>query len=122
MTLAWFALALAVCSNVVANISLKLAVKKASETDAGSAVAGFLLQPWTWLGVCAAVVLLGSFLVAIRELGIGISYATVTSLALVLITLLAAMIFKEPLNLAVFVGIALIVSGIVVLMAAQAIR
>jgi multidrug transporter EmrE-like cation transporter len=81
-----------------------------------------LLQPWTWLGVCAAVLLLGSFLVAIRELGIGISYATVTSLALVLITLLAAMIFKEPLNLMVVVGIALIVSGIVVLMVAQAAR
>ena len=60
-------------------------------------------------------VLLGSCVVAIRQLGLGFCYATVTSLALVLLTIAAAVVFDERLTLSSVVGISLVLLGILVL-------
>jgi small multidrug resistance pump len=112
---AWVALLVAVLANVLANISLKLSVKRVSTESLGAQALSFMAQPWTWIGLCAALVLLASYLVAIRQIGLGLCYATVTSLALVLITVAAAFVFEERLTMASVVGIALIIFGLGVL-------
>ena len=117
--MAWFALAIAVLANVVANVSLKLAVRTAFAESTEHPVIGILVQSWTWIGVCAAIILLGSYFVAIRDIGLGVSYAIVTSLALVLITIAAAFVFQQRLTLTIFVGMGLIALGIVVLVSAE---
>lgn len=113
--LAWIALIIAVLANVIMNVSLKLAVKKVSSSSGDDLMTGFLTQPLTWIGLCAGGVLLGSYLIAIRQLGLGFCYATVTSLALVLITLSAALVLQEPLTKPSVLGLGLIMLGILVL-------
>jgi small multidrug resistance pump len=117
--MAWFALAVAVFANVVTNISFKLAVKNVSIGNDDHGIISFLTQPWTWIGICAAFVLLASYLLAIRDIGLGVSYAIVTSCALVLITITAAVVFQERLTFLVFLGLGLIVSGIIVLVSVE---
>lgn len=113
--IAWLALSAAVLANVVTNISLKLAVKRSAADPSGHYAVRFFIDPWTWVAICAGIILLGSYLVAIREIGLGFSYALVTSVALVLITISAAIAFKESLNLMTFAGMGLIILGIAVL-------
>ena len=96
--IAWLALSAAVLANVVTNISLKLAVRKSSIDPSGHFVVRFFIEPWTWVAVCAGIILLASYLVAIRDIGLGFSYALVTSVALVLITISAAIAFQERLS------------------------
>lgn len=108
----WIALCVAILANVLANVSLKLALEKAGHAAGGVSILTFLQQPWAWAGVFAAAVLLASYLVAIRYVGLGVSYATVTSVALVLITVLASMVFGETLTLASIAGVTLIVAGV----------
>ena len=113
--MAWLALTVAVFANVVANISFKLAVTKAPIGLFEYRIFSFVAQPWTWIGSGAAIVLLLSYLVAIRDLGLGASYAIVTSLALVMVRISAAYVFQERLNLASILGMTLVVLGIAVL-------
>lgn len=112
---AWIALIVAVLANVLTNVSLKLAVKNVSDASPEQLLTSFLTQSWTWIGMFSGGVLLGSYLVAIRSLGLGFSYATVTSLALVLITTTATFVLDERPTPATFLGIALVLLGIVVL-------
>jgi small multidrug resistance pump len=113
--IAWSALSIGVIANVIANISLKYAVRKTSDIPLGHFLVRFLLESWTWIGLCAGVVLLACYLLAIRDLGLGLSYAILTSVALVLVTISAAIAFQERLSPMTFVGIGLIVVGIAVL-------
>ena len=82
MPKSWLALALAVSGSALANISLKLATKNVT---ADQGVMKLFLQPWTWVGLLAGVVLLGSYVIVIREISLAVSYATVTCLSLVLV-------------------------------------
>jgi small multidrug resistance pump len=117
--IAWLALSLAVLANVVANISLKFAVRQASYDSSGHFLVRFFMQTWTWIGLCAGVILLASYLLAIRDIGLGFSYAIVTSVALVLVTISAAIAFQERMSLTTVIGIGLIMVGIAVLGLAQ---
>src|SRR5580693_1930731 len=93
----WVALCVAVLANVVTNISLKLAAKATSSASSAQLFGSFLRQPWIWIGLCAGIVLLGSYIFAIRYIGLGLSYAIVTSVTLVLVTISAAFVFQERL-------------------------
>ena len=119
MPISWLALAIAVSASVVANISLKLATKNAPSDLSDHAVTNFLLQPWTWVGLLAGVVLLGSYVIAIREIGLAVSYATVTCFSLVLVVAFAAILFQERFDLTTIIGIVLVISGIIVLARTQ---
>jgi multidrug transporter EmrE-like cation transporter len=112
---AWSALSVAVIANVIANVSLKFAVRKVSNMPSEHRLVHFIMEPWTWVGLCAGVVLLACYLLAIRDLGLAFSYAILTSVALVLVTISAAIAFQERLSPMTFLGIGLIVVGIAVL-------
>jgi multidrug transporter EmrE-like cation transporter len=111
----WIALIVAVLANVLTNISLKLAAKNVASGSLGNLPASFLAQPWTWVGVAAGGILLASYVVAIRQLGLGYCYATVTSLALVLLTIAAAVVLGERLTLTSVVGVSLVLLGVLCL-------
>ncbi len=117
--MAWVALSIAVLANVVANLSLKVAARGASGETASSRLFAFLAQPWTWVGIGAAILLLVCYLIAIREIGLGVAYASVTSVALVLITVSASFILGERLTLMTILGMALVILGIAILVRAE---
>ena len=74
------------------------------------------------MGAGGILLLAGSYLVAIRHLGLGFCYATVTSLALVLLTIAAAVVFDERPTLSSFVGISLVLLRILFLTYGEYIR
>lgn len=111
----WPALTVAVLANVIANISFKLAVKRVFSDSSTHIGQSFVLNYWTWIGVFAGFVLLGSYLLAIRDIQLGFCYAVVTSFALVIITVVAHFVFQERMTLTTVIGTALVVAGIAVL-------
>lgn len=111
----WIALVVAVLANVLTNISLKLAAKNVAGASFENLPLSFLAQPWTWVGVGAGGILLASYVVAIRQLGLGYCYATVTSLALVLLTISAAVVLGERLTLTSVAGVSLVLLGVLCL-------
>ena len=115
----WLALTIAIISNVTANVTLKYAMITGGEKLINGDIVGFLNQPWPWIGGLSCVVLLGSYLVAIKNIGLGTSYAMVTTLALVIITITAAFIFNERITGLKVVGITLILSGLFIIIKSE---
>ena len=113
--MAWALLCLAVACNVAANLFFKLAMVAApSELDIG-AIARFLLNPYLWLGATCCGVLLLSYLTALRDLELTISYAFVISLSLIGITVLSPLLLGDGLSMQRGLGVALVVSGLILL-------
>ncbi len=113
--MAWILLGLAVIANVAANMSFKIAmVAFPSSVDAAS-LFKFLLTPHLWLGATCCGVLLISYLMALRELELTVSYAFVISLSLIGITALSPWILGDGISLQKVLSIGLVVTGLVLL-------
>lgn len=111
----WFALLLAVVANVVANVALKFGVGHAKLDTGWRSMNVMVGNVWIWIGLIAAVVLLGCYLYAIRGIAVSIAYPVVTGLAAVGIAFLAASVLDEPMNISNVAGIALIILGVTLL-------
>ena len=99
---AWVALALAIVAEVIATSALK-------------ASAGFTrLLPSLLVvsGYGAAFYLLG---LTLKSIPIGIAYAVWSGVGTVLIVLIGLLVFRQKIDLAGVIGIALIVAGVLVL-------
>ena len=73
-------------------------------------------QIWATLGALTCYGLAFFFLsLLLRTIPIGIAYAVWAGLGIVIITLIGIFAFGEKLDLAAYIGIALIVAGVVVL-------
>ncbi len=97
---------------------LYLTIAIVAEVAGGSALK--LSQGFTRLGPSTFAVLgfgvaLFFLALALRTLPLGIAYAVWAGSGTALITLLGVVIFRQPLDLAGCLGIALIVSGVVVI-------
>jgi len=114
--MSWVALAIAILANALANIAFKIATLRIPTGGTGQKLWVMLNEPWTWVGAMSAGVLLISYLVAIRTLGLAMTYAMVTSLSLVLITTLTPYIFGDRITVAKLTGIGLIILGIALMM------
>ncbi len=112
--MAWVLLVVAVLSNVAANLLFKHAMRAFPDELSFGAVLSFLFNPYLWLGGVSCTLLLGCYLLAIRDLNLSISYAFVTSLSLVGITLSAALLFRESLSTPAMIGVAMVVAGILI--------
>lgn len=111
--MAWFILAAAVFGNVMSNYMFKLAMDGfPSEITIGSLFA-FAFNPFLWLGGIAAVTMLGCYLFTLRELGLANTYAAVTSLSLVGVTLVTAFILHQHISIQNIFGIGLVLVGII---------
>ncbi|MDH3347167.1 MAG: hypothetical protein OEM02_03575 [Desulfobulbaceae bacterium] len=71
-----------------------------------------LLSPWIWASFVAGGVLLLSYLLAIRTMDLTLSYAIVTSAALLTITVISSFVFGEALTAMKITGVVLIIFGI----------
>lgn len=112
---AWIAIAIAVCANIVANVSLKLAMNSTVGLT-GSSIIVKALTSWTfWLGGGAAAVLLLAFLFALRTLPGSVAYAATTACAIVGLTLVEAIFVGQSLTSAKLAGAVLIAIGIVLI-------
>ncbi|HET7266619.1 MAG TPA: multidrug efflux SMR transporter [Oleiagrimonas sp.] len=99
---AWLALVIAIVAEVIATSALK-----ASD--------GFS-RLWPSLLVLAGYAVAFYFLaVTLKHMPVGIAYAVWSGAGTVLITLIGIIAFKQKIDLAGFVGIALIVAGVLVL-------
>lgn len=111
----WIFIALAVISNVVLNFCLKV-VSGLLIPDAPGALAMRVLSAQaTWLGVLSALVLVGSFALTLKSFPLSVSYTVITSLAMVSLAVAAIATGLESFSLLRMLGIALVISGVVVI-------
>ncbi|WP_425403769.1 DMT family transporter [Hwanghaeella sp.] len=106
---------MAVVANAFSNIAFKHAVT-AQPIDKG--ITGFLrlaLEPWMWLGVTLAMVLLGCYLYALKGIPLSVAYPAVTGLAMVGVALGGALALGESFTLFKATAILFIIIGVVML-------
>lgn len=103
---AWFWLALAIGTNISANLLLKIAVTTGEAPATG-------LSKWALLaiGIGCAGVLLVSYVLALRHLPVSLAYPIVTGCAMVGIGIMSAPLLGESLNLTKCLGIGAILLG-----------
>jgi len=110
MTLALLLLAcLLTCAGQIAQ---KYAVEGWRGIDTG--VAQKLRSPWLWLALLCLGLGLLVWLLVLQRLEVGIAYPML-SLNFVLITLVARYLFKETIDLRHWVGVGLVIAGVVLL-------
>jgi len=112
MTTGFAFLLVAVVANLVTNFSLKAAMRGLDTSSVGSVIAGLISSPWAWLGGFGGIVLLGSFMAAIRVLPLSIAYPVLTALAIVVMALIEWRFQNVDLSLWKLAGLGLIISGI----------
>ena len=110
--LGWIALAVAVLANIVANISLRRAVRSIDSHDAVSVLTGLATSPAAWLGMASAALLLAAYMTAIRTLPLSVCYAAVTVLALAGLTIWGGLTGAEIITPVRALGLLLILAGI----------
>jgi len=98
----WLYLAIAIVSEVIATSALKA-------TDGFTRWSPILL---VIVGYMLAFYLLS---LSLRSIDLGVAYAIWSGVGVALIVLVGWVIYRQPLNMASFIGIALIVSGVIVL-------
>lgn len=90
-------------------------VSGASGTSALSRTEGFTrLEPALWVVGCYAVCFL-ALTRALRTIPVSIAYAVWSGLGIALVSVIAWVLFNQPLNLGELLGIALILVGAVVI-------
>lgn len=105
-------LLVAVVANLVTNFSLKAAMRGLDTSSVSSVITGLLNSPWAWLGGFGGMLLLGSFMAAIRVLPLSIAYPALTALAIVVMAFIEWRFQNVDLSLWKLVGLGLIISGI----------
>ncbi|MFA5951921.1 MAG: hypothetical protein WC807_16725 [Hyphomicrobium sp.] len=113
--MAWLFLAIAVIANIASNFSFKLAMSGFPADIEAQALIRFAFNPYLWLGALCCALLLGSYLMALREIELMVSYAFVISLSLIGLTLLSPWLLGTQLSLRSMIGVALVISGILTL-------
>jgi small multidrug resistance pump len=98
----WFYLTLAIVVEVIATASLK----------ASDGFENMYYGAASLFGYCIAIVLLG---LVMKTVPVGITYAIWSGAGVALITVIGVVVFKQHLDLAAMIGLALIVTGVVVL-------
>ena len=113
--MAWVLIALAVVSNVTANFMFKFAVATFPADPTFAALFKFAFNPYLWLGAICCTILLASYLLALREIELMVSYASVISLSLAGITIVTAILQRNGLQMTSVVGVVLIIAGILLI-------
>jgi multidrug transporter EmrE-like cation transporter len=109
----WLPLVLCAVANISANLALKRAVGgQAPELSWGAALA-ILREPWLWLGLLFAGIVLLSYLYAIRTLPIGLAYPVVTGLVTLGTFFAGSLVFGEAMTLRALAGVILVAIGLV---------
>lgn len=116
---AWFFVAVAVLANIACNIMLKKLMNNMTAQSPIGSVMEAISSVWFWGGGIAGAVLLLSYLMALRTLDLSASYAIVTSLALIGITLSSIAFLNEQASIPKIAGVILVVIGILLISRTQ---
>jgi multidrug transporter EmrE-like cation transporter len=109
----WFYLLVAVIANIATNLLLKKTMRSIEAPLGVELARQAVLSPWLWGAFVAGGLLLLSYILAIRTMDLSLSYAIVTSAALLGITFFAWLVFHEPLTVTKIFGVLLIIGGII---------
>lgn len=110
--MAWIFLTIAVLSNITSNVMFKLAMAAFPQERTFETLLRFAFNPYLWAGGLACVLLLGCYLLALRDLSLMMSYVFVISLSMVGITVASVVFFGDALSLKASVGAALVIAGV----------
>lgn len=110
--MAWIFLTIAVLSNVTSNMMFKLAMAAFPEERNFETLLRFAFNPYLWVGGMACVLLLGCYLLALRDIGLMMSYVFVISLSMVGISLASVLFLGEPVSLQSAIGMAMVIGGV----------
>ncbi len=111
----WLALFVAIISNAIANVAFKKAVMRTPIEEGIVGFAKLAAEPWMWLGVVFACLLLGCYLYALKGIDLSIAYPVVAGLAMLGIAFAGALFLGEAISFTRIVGMVLIVTGILLL-------
>ena len=112
MTKYYIALFVAIGANVFANLAFKFAMQSSALSMGKRSIMVLLANPWIWVGLLNATILLGCYLYAIRGIEISVAYPTVTAIAMIGLAFFGAWLFSESLTLPKIIGIGLVIFGI----------
>ncbi len=108
--------------NVAFNAAANLLMKIGTQRLEGISLATFdgivkgLLTNWALIGGCLSYVIsLGFYTFAIKNVKLSIGYPISVSCAMVLVTILSALMLKEPISITQLIGGAVILIGIFIL-------
>ncbi|HGM5552834.1 4-amino-4-deoxy-L-arabinose-phosphoundecaprenol flippase subunit ArnE [Pseudomonas putida] len=110
--MSWFLLLTACLLTCLGQVAQKFAVE--SWRGVASSWADKLRSPWLWLALVSLGAGLLVWLLVLQRLEVGIAYPML-SLNFVLITLIARFIFREPIDRRHWLGVALVIGGVVLL-------
>lgn len=117
--LGWILLTLAVVANIASNFLFKTAMAAFPSEISVASVLRFALNPYLWMAVLCCAVLLSSYLLALRQIELTVSYSFVVSLSLVGIMVLSPVILGEPLRFQTMAGAILVIGGILLITSAS---
>tara|TARA_Y100000815_G_scaffold275560_1_gene314545 strand:- start:5649 stop:6005 length:357 start_codon:yes stop_codon:yes gene_type:complete len=111
----WTLISIAAAANVALNLTLRHVARSLDTGSLKGVVTSLLLSPWFALSVVFGTVLVGAFLAAIRQYSLGITYTAITSLAMVGLTVVGALVFNEVVSAMRIGGLALVIAGLVLI-------
>lgn len=111
----WFALIVAIFANIFSNVAFKRAMEGASFESGGSLLRTVGHQPWIWLGLGTAVILLGAYLFAIKRIPLSVAYPSVTGIAMVGIAVSGVVFLGETFPPIKWAALAAVIGGVYVL-------
>jgi len=110
----WTLILIAAGANILLNLSLRQTGRSINTESLGSIVTGLIISPWAWVSCLFAGVLLTAFVAAIRVYSLSLTYAAVTAIAMVGLTAVSVALQIETISATRAIGLALIVTGILV--------
>lgn len=110
--MAWIFLTIAVLSNITSNMMFKLAMAGFPQERSFETLFKFAFNPYLWLGGLACVLLLSCYLMALRDLGLMMSYVFVISLSMVGISIASVLFLGEPISFQSALGMAMVIGGV----------
>lgn len=109
------AILLCVVGNVAANVGFKRLIETAKLELTFDNAVSLIASPWLWLGGGGSMLLLFSYLFAIRSLPLSVAYPIATSLGTVAVAIAGVALFSESLRPINMAGIALVVTGVLLI-------
>ena len=106
----------AIGANVCANLAFKHAMQSTISILEKRPLIILLANPWIWVGMLSAALLLGCYLYALRGIDISVAYPIVTGIAMIFLALFGAWLFSESLTILKIIGVGLVIFGIFLIM------
>ncbi len=108
----WLALVLAILGNIGANFAFKKFTVETVISRSWSSILSAVLHPMLWIGLTLGVMLLISYLYALRGIPLRTAYTLATSLSIVGISSVGMIFFGEAISVKAALGIAFVILGV----------